>query len=343
MLQQIIEKANEFQLNIGICFIDYTKAFDSVDQKKLWEALYKYTNIDPAYINIISLIYDNSRARIRTDIGSTDEISLLKGVKQGDLLSALLFCIALKVIMEKSILPSDNNISIGGIKHSNGAYADDVGVIGDTIPELNNILLRLKENLAEFRLGINLSKTKVMLIGEHDPNHIPMIENEAIDIVTKFEYLGRVISNDGSDMPALRDRIGKAWGAFEKKKELMTSKHLSMKSKRHTFETYILPVVMYATETMTWTNEMLQKLRVFNNHIMRWMCGAKLRDKQSIATLHQKTGIKDIIPKVKARKLRWYGHIKRSNFPVKVTLEGMVEGKRKQGRTSRRWRDNILV
>ena len=39
MMQQIIEKANEFQRNIAICFIDYTKAFDSVDQQKLWDAL----------------------------------------------------------------------------------------------------------------------------------------------------------------------------------------------------------------------------------------------------------------------------------------------------------------
>ena len=101
-------------MSLAICFIDYTKAFDSVDQEKLWEALYRYTNIDPAYINIISLIYDNSRFRIRTDIGTRCEIALLRGVIPGDLLSAPLFCIALKVIIEKSLLHTDTNISIGG-------------------------------------------------------------------------------------------------------------------------------------------------------------------------------------------------------------------------------------
>ena len=35
----IIEKAREFQKNIYFCFIDYAKAFDSVDQKKLWKIL----------------------------------------------------------------------------------------------------------------------------------------------------------------------------------------------------------------------------------------------------------------------------------------------------------------
>ena len=35
----IIEKAREFQKNIYFCFIDYAKAFDCVDQSKLWKIL----------------------------------------------------------------------------------------------------------------------------------------------------------------------------------------------------------------------------------------------------------------------------------------------------------------
>ena len=34
-----MEKAREFQKNIYFCFIDYTKAFDSVDHNKLWKIL----------------------------------------------------------------------------------------------------------------------------------------------------------------------------------------------------------------------------------------------------------------------------------------------------------------
>ena len=35
----IIEEAREFQKNIYFCFIDYAKAFDSVDHNKLWKIL----------------------------------------------------------------------------------------------------------------------------------------------------------------------------------------------------------------------------------------------------------------------------------------------------------------
>ena len=38
----IIEKAREFQKNIYLCFIDYAKAFDYVDQNKLWTFLKRW-------------------------------------------------------------------------------------------------------------------------------------------------------------------------------------------------------------------------------------------------------------------------------------------------------------
>ena len=72
------------------------------------------------------------------------------------------------------------------------------------------------------------------------------------------------------------------------------------------------------------------------------MCGAKLRDKQSISSLHAKTRVKNIIPIIKLKKLQWFGHLKRSKQQVKVTFEGLMEGKRKKGRPVRRWRDDIL-
>ena len=40
-IRWIMEKAREFQENIYFCFIDYAKAFDSVDHNKLWKILQK--------------------------------------------------------------------------------------------------------------------------------------------------------------------------------------------------------------------------------------------------------------------------------------------------------------
>ena len=44
---------------------------------------------------------------------------------------------------------------------------------------------------------------------------------------------------------------------------------------------------------------------------------------------------------VKRRKLQWYGHVSRSSGLAKITLQGTVKGGRRQGRQSKRWKDNI--
>ena len=50
----IIKKAREFQKNIFFCFIDYAKAFDCVDHKKLWKILkeIEYQTTRPAFLEI---------------------------------------------------------------------------------------------------------------------------------------------------------------------------------------------------------------------------------------------------------------------------------------------------
>ena len=341
-LQQIIEKANEFQRNIVICFIDFTKAFDSVDQQKLWEALKQHTSINPAYINLISLLYKNSKTKIRTDVGITRLLELLKGVKQGDLLSALLFCVALMIILQNTLLDTNNGIIIGGEPHNNMGYADDIAIVAESLEEMNEILNRLQHFAEIFGLKINVAKTKIMLVGSHSTSTVPSIGNQTLDIVENFEYLGRTLSHDANDMPALINRINKAWGSFAKKKKLMTSNYISLRCKRTIYETYILPVALYATETMTWKSEMRQKIEVFHNNIMRWMTRTRLRDKVSIVRLYTKTNLKPLLPEVKRRKLKWYGHLRRSRLPVRTTVEGMVQGKRRSGRPNRRWRDDIL-
>ena len=88
---QSIQQVIEYNKECFICFIDYTKAFDSIKQEKLWTALMLYTDLDKAYIKLLIRIYEHSKARIKTDVGLSALIDLLKGTKQGDILSAILF------------------------------------------------------------------------------------------------------------------------------------------------------------------------------------------------------------------------------------------------------------
>ena len=83
----IIEKPREFQKNIYFCFIDYTKAFDSVDHNKLWKILKEMKTSDHIMCFLRNL-YADQEATVRTGHGITDWFQIRKEVHQGCILSA---------------------------------------------------------------------------------------------------------------------------------------------------------------------------------------------------------------------------------------------------------------
>ena len=78
----ITKKAREFQKNIYFCFIDYAKAFDCVDHKKLWKIL-KEMGIPDHLTCLLRNLYAGQEATVRTGHGTTDWFQIGKGVHQG--------------------------------------------------------------------------------------------------------------------------------------------------------------------------------------------------------------------------------------------------------------------
>ena len=81
-----MKKAREFQENIYFCFIDYAKAFDCVDHKKLWK-FFKEMGISDHLRNL----YAGQEATVRTGHKTTDCLQIGKGVCQGCILSPCLY------------------------------------------------------------------------------------------------------------------------------------------------------------------------------------------------------------------------------------------------------------
>ena len=72
------------------------------------------------------------------------------------------------IILLKTLEDHQYGINIGGIMHTDEAYADDIGIITQTAVQMNTILERLVFQARVFGLAINIKKTKVMFIGKHD-------------------------------------------------------------------------------------------------------------------------------------------------------------------------------
>jgi len=77
--------------------------------------------------------------------------------------------------------------------------------------------------------------------------------------------------------------------------------------------------------------------------MVRWICGAKLKDRLLSKELRERLGIDDIALVLQQNRLRWYGHVlrKEDNDWVKKCIEYEVEGPRPRGRLKRTRREVV--
>ena len=170
------------------------------------------------------------------------------------------------------------------------------------------------------------------------------INGNFIEQVNKFLYLRHKISSTNNGLTAVKHRKGLGWAVFKKNKQLLTSRRIPFHIKAHLYNIYILPVVLYGLECMNWTSSLLRRMETFQNHVMRFMTGNRLTDRVSSKELLDTTTLTPIVPIIKSKVLKLVGHVKRSKAGLSnICLEGIMEGKRKQGRPHKRWHDNIYT
>ena len=94
----IIETRREFQKNIYFCFTDYAKAFDYMDQNKLWKIL-KEMWIPDHLTWLLRNLYAGQEATVRTKHGTMDWFQIGKAEHQGCILSPYLFNLYVEYLM----------------------------------------------------------------------------------------------------------------------------------------------------------------------------------------------------------------------------------------------------
>jgi len=188
----IMEKAREFPKNIYLYFINYPKAFDCVDHKKLWKIL-KEMGIPDHLTCLLRNLYAGQEATFRIRHGKTDWFQIRKGVHQGCMLSLCLFNLYAEYIMQNARLDEAHaEIKITRRNINNLRYTDDTTLIAEN-KELKSPLMKVKEESEKVGLKLNIQKTKIMA---SDPITPWKIDGERMEKVTDFIFLGSKITAD---------------------------------------------------------------------------------------------------------------------------------------------------
>lgn len=159
-----------------------------------------------------------------------------------------------------------------------------------------------------------------------------VIDGKQVEQVNRFKYLGSVVTQDGGSIAAVKERIGMAKVAFDKRRELL-KKSFSRGLKKRLVKCLVWPVALYGCETWTLRKAEIDKLKAFEMWIWRRMERVSWQDKKSNEqVLHDVGEERSMVQTVVKRKKNWIGHVLRGEGMMKDVIEGRVEGKRAVGR-----------
>ena len=138
-IHRILKKTRKFQKSIYLCFIDYAKAFNCVEQNKLWKTLKEMGIPD----HLTCLLRNLSRSN-RTGYRTMDWFKIGKGVRQWCILSPCLFNLYAEYIMQNARW-SKAGIKTAGRNINNLRYADNTTLTAENEEELKSLLMKVKK------------------------------------------------------------------------------------------------------------------------------------------------------------------------------------------------------
>ena len=260
----IIQKYREVNASLYTCFIDYFKAFDSVNHQGMWNLL-REMDFDPKIIFLIRSLYEGEQSAMQLECGTTEWFPVTKGVRQGCILSPHLFSIYTEGIMRE--VEHDHRKeeydepSLQGLPIRDLRYADDTALLATTSKGLETLIKSVKDHSEQKGLLLNLKKTKIMDIDKRKGKAVITSDGEEIERVSNFNQLGAQIEANGKSTPEIKRRLAIAGSNLRKMARI--GKGQSICTKLRILRCIVFPIASYGCEAWTINNTDGKKITAF--------------------------------------------------------------------------------
>ena len=360
-LQEIRRKAG---VSLYMCFIDFQKAYDTVDRTLLWQVLTRI-GVPPQILAVIQQFHDGMRACVRPDNGvCSDRFEVEQGLRQGYVLSPLLFNIFFAAVLtvvlqrfsEKPAILADlvhlkEPPTSMGPKPAMGyvrcavlgmLYAHDACIVTRSPQGLVKMMEVIVEVCPAFALTVSARKTDTMCMPPpRTPRTMVQVETagQPYKQVQSFTYLGGAVTEvpDMSVEIAKRTRV--CWMRIRRYlQELYDQPKVALSLKTRMVKAEALEALLYGCSTWTLCQEHYAKLRTVHHRVLLRIIGAQRKRPDHRMTSYNHdleiTGCESIMTALRTRRLfLWAGAVLRMSggrLPKRIVF-GNLEGAVRRG------------
>ena len=254
VVRRLQELARKKDTPLYMCFIDLTKAYDSVDRSLLWDVLARFV-VPPRMLAVIRQFHDGMQACVRlNDGGCSDKFDVGQGLRLGCVLVPLLFNMFFTAVLrvaEKRFLDdaaiTDNMVQlqrkkegkkkvtsrtgeVDGRRGKEGEgvqrlwgmlYADDAGIVSRSSEGLERMMTAIVTACSPFGLTVSEPKTELMCLETKRGGKVSFPINAAgqvYKLTIQFVYLGGAITADRDLSTEITRRLQRACACFQRYK-----------------------------------------------------------------------------------------------------------------------------
>ena len=206
-LKQIFEKSWEYGKDLFACFIDLEKEYDRVSREKLRKVLREYS-VDGQLLHTIELFYCRTEVCVRVNGKQSNSFHVCVGLRQGWVLSPLLFIVYINWINKCS--QADECATIGNCKISRLLFADDL-VLFSAKSSLQRALNSFADVCNTAGIKMSTANFEAFHLSRNPADQCMLQVNGAtLKQVEKCKYFRVTFTSDGKQNEELDTQIGKA-------------------------------------------------------------------------------------------------------------------------------------
>lgn len=279
-LKEVVNLYMSLKSCVYTCFLDASKAFDRVNHTILFEKLAKRGV--PSYIlRLLIFWYQHQNMCVKWGSLTSDLFSVSNGVRQGSILSPHFFNVYVDDLSSK-LNKLNVGCVIGNFITNHLLYADDIVLISPSSAGLKKLLAVCEKFGDDNDMLFNASKSAIMFFKSSyiSEFNIPSfrLNDNFIDVVNKFKYLGHFISDDLSDKDDIERQRKKLYAQGN---SIIRKFHMcTLETKLVLFNTYCSS--MYTVQLWTkYTQTAISKLYTAYHNILKSLIGVNKREHTS--------------------------------------------------------------